>query len=482
MTKDINKYKQLLSDISFEALFLSHNGICIAQNETAKKIFGYSDEEAIGQPGTNWIHPMDRKLVSQKMQENIASPYEVLALRKDGSIFPCEIQAKIVEFEGENIRVTALRDISTRKTIEKELFDKIVELEIITASIPNAIWKVKIDSEGNASDVYISDSVNDLLALPPGTIKNDWKKYFSFVVSEEIEEINKKIKESIGKPEKIYSHTYRIRKGDGKIAWVTSAGRVRLIDDEAILYGFTYDVSELKENEKALKELNASKDKLFSIISHDLKNPFTAFMGFSELMIRQLEAGKTESLMKYAEAILLGAQQGSELLSNLLDWSRTQRDKVTFNPEMIDLQGLVRTIQNYYQHLLQSKEIEFIYVNEGVTSFVGDRMMIETTLRNLLSNAIKFSKRKGEIKLNISSDKFNVVFTIIDNGVGISEEKQKKLFNLNSSITTLGTENEKGTGLGLVLCKEFIDFHGGKIGVESKVNNGSKFWFSIPKK
>jgi len=347
--KSIN-YKQLLADISFEALFLSQKGICIAQNETAKQMFGYSDEEAIGQPGTNWIHPMDRELVGKKMQENYASPYEVLALKKDGSTFSCEIQAKSVDFEGEKIRVTALRDISTRKTIEKELYDKIVELDIVTASIPNTIWKVKVGAEGQVSDVYISDSVNDLLNLPHGTLKNDWDKYFSYVLPGEVEEMNMKIQEAIRNPEKIYSHTYRVKKGNGEIAWVSSAGRVRIVDNDAILYGFTYDISELKENERALTELNKTKDKLFSIISHDLKNPFTAFMGFSELMLRQIEAGKTDNLKKYAEAILLGARQGAELLSNLLDWSRTQRKKVTYNPEMIDLQSMIKALINYFEH------------------------------------------------------------------------------------------------------------------------------------
>jgi len=129
-----------------------------------------------------------------------------------------------------------------------------------------------------------------------------------------------------------------------------------------------------------------------------------------------------------------------------------------------------------------NKEVNFEYVNDGVDSFIGDRMMIETIIRNLLSNAIKFSKRTGKIHLHVKGDNKGVLFSIKDEGIGIAKEHQSKLFEINNTYTTQGTENEKGTGLGLVLCKEFVDFHNGKIGVRSEENKGSEFWFLIPKK
>jgi PAS domain S-box-containing protein len=477
-----NEYKQLLSDVSFEALFLSKKGICIAQNKTAKEIFGYSDDEAIGQPGIQWIHPVDRDLVAKKMKEDLAKPYEVLALRKNGTTFPCEIQAKNIEFEGKRIRVTALRDITSRKTIEKELFDKITELDIITASIPNTIWKAKFNNDGKVTDVFISDSVNNLLNLAPGTIKNDWGKFFSYVLEEDLETVNEKLLEAMQNPGKIISHIYRIKKENGEIAWLSSAGYAIQNDKDHLLYGFTYEVTELKQHELALIELNATKDKLFSIISHDLKNPFTAFMGFSELMIRQIDSGNHENLRKYAEAILSGARQGSELLSNLLDWSRTQRNIVTYNPEIVEVEKFIRNVLNYFEQPARNKEIDLVYLNDGVDTFIGDRMMGETIIRNLLSNAIKFSKRKSKITLKVKADKSKTIFSIIDKGIGISQKNQKKLFNVNYNYTTQGTENEKGTGLGLALSKEFVDFHKGEIGVKSEPFKGSEFWFTIPKK
>lgn len=481
MGSKYKKYKELLSDISFEALFLSKQGVCIGQNQTAIDMFGYTDNEVIGQPATQWINPMDRELVSNKMKENYAEPYEVLAQRKDGTSFPSEIQAKNIEFENEILRVTALRDITTRKTIEKNLSGKVIEYDIITASIPNSIWKARFDLDGNVSDVYISDSINGLLDLPAGTINNDWNLYFNYVLPEEIEAIQAKIKEAIGKPGKIVTHIYKVKKGNGDIAWISSSGRVQITEKGIVAYGFSYDVSELKQNEQSLIELNNTKDKLFSIISHDLKNPFTAFLGFSQLMIKQIESGKFDNLRKYAEAILVGARQGSELLSNLLDWSRTQRNLVTFNPEIIEVDKFVRNVMNYFDQPSKSKEIELVFVNDGVDVFIGDRMMAETIIRNFLSNAIKFSKRTTKVSLTITANTSKTYFFVKDEGVGISLENQKKLFNVNNNYTTQGTENEKGTGLGLALCKEFVDFHNGDIGVKSEPFKGSEFWFTIPK-
>jgi signal transduction histidine kinase len=242
------------------------------------------------------------------------------------------------------------------------------------------------------------------------------------------------------------------------------------------------DVSESKRQERRLQELNDTKDKFFSVISHDLKNPFTAFMGFSELMLRQLEKGQYENIDKYARAIFATARQGGELLTNLLDWSRSQRGKMKFSPEKLSARQTIQSCLNFYQEYARNKELEIDARVNSDFDFVADKNMIESILRNLLSNAIKFSQRGHKIIVDGTYDKENAVFFVQDYGVGISDEAQKELFKLSFHHSEPGTEREHGTGLGLMLCKEFVDYHQGTIAVESRQGVGTKMIVSIPQK
>ena len=472
----------LFASLSFEALFLSKKGICVAQNQAAKDIFGYSDEEAIGRPGTDWIHPDDRALVAQKMKEKYVQPYKVLALRKNGTTFPCEIQAKDINHEGEKIRVTALRSISKQQSLENELSDKIKELEIITDSIPNSIWKAKISKDGQISETYISSSVDQLLGLPPGTINSDWEKYFSFILPEYLDKLRETIQAGIENPGQTFTVRYQIKKEDGSLAWFSSCGKGELEGDEVIAYGFTYDITAKKEKEDQLQTLMATKDKFFSIISHDLRNPFTAFMGFSELMLRQLKKGQYDNIEKYARAIYSTARSGGELLSNLLDWSRSQRGKITFRPEKINLHELVQSVLMFFDEPARSKEIKIESTIASDITLMADHNMLNTILRNLVSNAIKYSYRNTTINISITQQNNRVLLEVADIGQGMEPEQQQKLFRIDSNESVPGTEEEKGTGLGLILCKEFVDKHNGQIKVESQPGEGSKFTVILPLK
>ncbi|MBN2663984.1 MAG: PAS domain S-box protein [Bacteroidales bacterium] len=276
-----DEFHFLLSKVSFEAIFLSEKGICIGQNKTAEEMFGYSEDEAIGKMGTEWIAPEDRDLVLKNLLGGDAKPYEVKAITKNGTIFPCEIQAKLIDYKNKKIRVTALRNISEKAKYKDQLKEKLKELELITSTIPSIIWKANIDKTGRYINTYISSAADDIMELPKGTINNNWDKYFSYVIPSFLPKIFRKIKEGIENPGEINFFDYQIKKGNGQIAWFSSCGKVFFENYMPTIYGFTHDITEQKNHEIEIKKISSEKDKLLAIISHDLRSPFNAIIGFS---------------------------------------------------------------------------------------------------------------------------------------------------------------------------------------------------------
>ena len=250
---------------------------------------------------------------------------------------------------------------------------------------------------------------------------------------------------------------------------------------------FIRDISERKqaeqillENEIRLRQLNATKDKFFSIIAHDLKSPFNSIIGFTNLLAEQIEEKDYEGIDKYVNIIEHSAQNAMDLLLNLLEWSRTQSGRTEFNPEFVDSVGLINEAVDLLNDAAQQKSINIIKEIPHDAPVFADRYMISTVLRNLISNAIKFTHPGGQILISAREENQELQIAVTDNGVGISNESQNKLFRIEESYSTLGTLNEKGTGLGLILCKEFVEKHKGKIRVESEEGKGSQFLFTIP--
>jgi len=237
----------------------------------------------------------------------------------------------------------------------------------------------------------------------------------------------------------------------------------------------------IKQQNKELEELNATKDKFFSIIAHDLKNPFHTLIGFSELILDNYANYDSEKIKKFVAMMHDTSKQGHNLLENLLQWSRNQTGRIEWEPIVVDLQLLVTYTFNQLKSNAIKKQISLINEIPDKTYLRADTNMLSTVLRNLISNALKFSPVNTKIEVSSIDNEDDVQISIKDYGVGISAQNLERLFRIDESYTTLGTEKEKGTGLGLLLCKEFIEKHGGKITVKSKENEGSSFIFSIPK-
>ena len=238
--------------------------------------------------------------------------------------------------------------------------------------------------------------------------------------------------------------------------------------------------NDLKSSEHKLLEANQSKDRFFSILAHDLKSPFTGILGFSEFLITEIGDLSADEISEFAEKINSSAKAILELLNNLLDWSRIQTNRLKFVPDRVEVDAILHNVNSILLPLTYEKEIELILEVEEELAVLADKDMLETVIRNLISNSIKFTPRNGSIIVTADKVGDMVEFSISDSGVGMSKETMSKLFRMNEFVTTVGTENEKGTGLGLLLCYEFIKRHGGLLEVESREGEGSTFSFSIP--
>ena len=237
---------------------------------------------------------------------------------------------------------------------------------------------------------------------------------------------------------------------------------------------------EIKKVASTLEQINKTKDKFFSIIAHDLKNPFNTLIGFSELLIMSLNKENFDKSDNYTNIMKESAKQGLALLSNLLEWSKTKTGEIQYTPNNTNINELLNDIYQLLIGTAESKEIS-ISLKSSITKEIAlDANMIKTVIRNLVTNAIKFTPAKGTITISAVEEENNLLFSVSDNGIGMSQENVNKLFKIDESFSTVGTNKEKGTGLGLILCHEFIEKHNGKIWAESELNEGTTFYFTIP--
>lgn len=229
-----------------------------------------------------------------------------------------------------------------------------------------------------------------------------------------------------------------------------------------------------------LKETNAAKDKFFSIIAHDLKSPYQGLLGYSQLLSTEYATLTEAEKISFIGNIEQLSNSTYKLLENLLEWARLQTGKMNFIPEKFDLLLELYPTFSLLKQTSQNKKIEFTYSIDKNVSVFADVNMVSSIVRNLVANSIKFTNQGGKVTLNSSIKGDYVEIAVKDTGVGIKPEKLETLFKIDKSTSTDGTANEKGTGLGLLLCKEMIERHGGKIWVESQVNVGSTFFFTLP--
>jgi signal transduction histidine kinase len=231
---------------------------------------------------------------------------------------------------------------------------------------------------------------------------------------------------------------------------------------------------------KQFEKLNTDKDRFISILSHDLKSPFNNLLGLSEVLtedIRKLDIDEIESI---ANNINKSARIAHNLLEDILMWARTQQGKIPFKPQKLSFRDIYINVFEILNPNAKAKNISINYSEQDKINIFADINMLKTVLRNLVSNAIKFTNSGGAINIIAEENSGNVTISVSDNGIGIKPDDLIKLFDISQVLTTTGTAKETGSGLGLLLCKEFVEKHGGKIWVESEVGRGSEFKFTLP--
>ena len=236
----------------------------------------------------------------------------------------------------------------------------------------------------------------------------------------------------------------------------------------------------LLEQKEELQKLNYEKDLFFSVVAHDLMNPFNSIINFSNLIEEHIRNKEYDEIEEISKILYRSSVRTKNLLINLMDWSQSKIGRMEFNPVHFDLKELINEVVSLFIETANQKKI---LIHKSISlhkSIYADRNMISTIMRNLISNAIKFTSIGGEINITIVENNGILDVSVIDNGVGIEKERIEKLFLLNENQTTIGTAREKGTGLGLILCKEFIEKHSGKIWIDSTIEKGCIINFSIP--
>lgn len=234
------------------------------------------------------------------------------------------------------------------------------------------------------------------------------------------------------------------------------------------------------ERTSELAQANATKDKFFSIIAHDLKDSFGGLLGFTEVLFTDFDLFKEEDKKNIISSIKQVSEQTYKLLQNLLDWSKIQTGNMPFEPDVFPILPFIDDEFATLKKKAEKKSQTLDLVPSEEVYVFADDSMVSSTFRNIVNNAIKYSPKGAKIRVTVKSEEGFALVTVKDNGVGISNENLNKLFDVSQSVKTYGTEQEDGTGLGLILCKEFISKNGGFINIESKVGEGTRVTFSLP--
>ncbi len=491
--RDLTERKKAEEQLNLMAHALKSINECISITDTSDRIlfvneafeqtYGYSAQELIGK-NISIVRSArnDQKLVDQILDLTNESGWkgELLNKRKDGTEFLISLSTTVVENDkGEILGLVGVAsDITDLKLADERLRQSEMKYRNLIESMPDGVYRSTPEGKFNEVNPAMVkmlgyDSKEELMDIDIKTqLYFDPKDRESLVLQEELEEMG----------------IFMLKKKDGSGIWVEDHGWYttdqtgKVIIHEGILRDITdRKMAEIQMHKysEELQELNATKDKLFSIIAHDLKSPFNSIIGLTELIKNEVRYMDLASIEQYAGVIYSTSRNTFRLLENLLDWARVQQSRMPFAPEPILLKKLVSETVELMIDKANSKMIAVInYIPDNLI-VSADEDMLKTVFRNLISNALKFTAASGKVEISAIRKPDELEITVKDTGTGIKKEDLEKLFKVDSNYTQRGTENEKGTGLGLLLCKEFVEKHGGKIWVESQEGTGSAFTFTL---
>jgi len=457
-------------------LFVLDEQACIINcNATVIHRLGYTLEELTGK-SVLMIHPAERRdeagRIVGEMLCGKADFCPVPIITKSGTQIPVETRVSHGIWNNKPVLFGVTKDIS-RLVLSEEKFSKVFYLN------PSACGLSDLENQQ-----YVE--VNEAFYALFGFNKNEVIGKTAMELNLFSQEARMALLQKTNSNGNIISAEVGLKAKNGDIKQVLLSSENIYVQDKKYRFTVVHDITELNHakeiinhQNKDLQKLNSEKDKFFSIIAHDLKSPFFSIVGFSEILREQVKKKDFTGIEKYAKIILNSSQKAMNLLTNILEWSQSQSGRIEFIPEYFELDAHINETLACFTDIAGAKSIIIKSLLSSKMPVFADKAMISTVLRNLISNAIKFTNPGGEILISLEKRKDEFVISVKDNGVGISKNKREKLFRIDSSFSTSGTQNEQGTGLGLILCKEFVGKHKGKIWLESELGKGSCFSFTI---
>ncbi|MDP4209722.1 MAG: GAF domain-containing protein [Bacteroidota bacterium] len=531
-----NFEKQIESEKRLQSLFNnSHDGIVMLNrdgkiidfNPAYSKMLGYSREELMDTDfykitPENWYNWEQKEVIEKLASDNAFTiTYEKEYIRKDNEIFPIELSAfNANDIEGKSHYWGIVKDISERKKNEKsikarlelnefslthslnEVLQKTIDLICVLTNSPIGFFHfVDENQEKITLQAWSTNTITDFCRIKPepGHYLVEDAGIWADCIRTKKPVIHNDYKSLTHKKELPDGHAELVRESivpilrNGKVVAILGIGNKQNLYDQKdidfviffadVVYGIIErkkQEQEIEDQNIKLNELNATKDKFISILAHDLRNPFSSIVQISEILVEEVKSGRSDNIAKFANVLQKTSKTTYNLLENLLQWARSQQNKIPYNPQKADLYLLVYECLNIINCNAAAKKIDinseitekqFIYVDSG---------MVKTVIRNLLSNAIKFTPVSGKITITSAVIQNQIEITISDTGVGMDENTQNTLFKLGQTKSFKGTEGETGSGFGLILCKEFVEKHGGQIWAETEKGKGCDFKFTMP--
>jgi len=483
-------------DASIDAIVVIKERKIILSNYAFASMFGYENiTSVIGKDPLDFCAEEDvNKLakVIQKIEKNrtVSKRLEFVGIKKDGSRFFVENSVSSYESEEEVFIVSILRDVTERKLNQKKLERSEKQLRKITESINDFIWNANL-VKGKLKQTFYTAAVNKITGFTPEEFIGNQKLWFSIIHPRDKKFVLEKLKlfYSNNKADSV-SIEYRIINKHGNILWVRNSINVErdVTGKVQQAVGLVSDITltkhaeeELKRTAEQLRSLNQTKDRFLSIISHDLRTPFSSILGYTNILLNNRNLTEDKKI-EYVSFIQESAKNMLNLVNSLLDWTRLQTGRIKFEPSKINAAFIVNNSIQMLNGTALKKNINLVSNIEREVNVYADKDLLLQVFNNLISNSIKFTNPGGfvEITSRYLPDAKMIEFCVRDSGVGIKKENLDKLFKVDAKFTLEGTSGEKGSGLGLSLCADIVRKHGGNIWVESQVGKGSKFFFTIP--